>query len=273
MNELYENIYGKRWSFGKNWKKFLSGLDENKIKIAGESLKNFIETDTFKGRTFLDIGCGSGLFSLGAAMLGAEKIVSTDIDDSCICCAEHLREKFGISAGRWEIRKGSVLDSGFMQSLPASDIVYAWGVLHHTGELYKALDNSIIPLKNKGFVYTAVYNEYKGFPGSALWLKIKKFYSASPRAVRELIKAVFIIQIFIIKLIKFKNPFKYVAEYGHCTGRGMDFFRDVEDWLGGYPYEFAPPERVISHYQKKGLGLIKCLKAKSTGCNEYLFKA
>lgn len=105
--ELYEEIYDKKFSFGKNWKLYLKNLDNNKINLAKKSLCKFTKLKSFKGKTFLDFGCGSSLFSLCAVQLGAKKVISIDIDDNSLNCAKFLKTKFKIKDLVWEIKKYS----------------------------------------------------------------------------------------------------------------------------------------------------------------------
>ena len=273
--ELYEDIYSKKFSFGKNWKNFLTKLNDEKIKLAEESLQKFMGVDRLNDKSFLDFGCGSGLFSLCALNLGAKKVVSVDIDDYSINCAKFLRDKFKISEDKWIIKKGSALDKKFIQLLGSFDIVYSWGVLHHTGNMWNALENIIIPTKKDGLLYIAIYNDFKGFPSSKTWNIIKKVYINSPNIIRFFFRIGLITQILFFRLIRLKNPIKYVKYYekSSTSARGMDFFRDVEDWLGGYPYEYASSENIVNFYEnKKNFILINVDKKKGIGCNEFLFK-
>ena len=139
---------GERFQFGQNWRKYLKKISNERIKIAEDSLLEMLELKDLKGKTFLDIGCGSGLFSLAALNLGAN-VFSIDYDPDSIYCATYLRNQFGYDE-KWDIKEGSVLDTDFMASLGSFDIVYSWGVLHHTGNMNLALANVLIPLKNKG---------------------------------------------------------------------------------------------------------------------------
>ena len=60
------NIPETRFEFGKNWRRFLSVLDDEKIKVAENSIKDSLKITSLKGLSFLDAGSGSGLFSLAA---------------------------------------------------------------------------------------------------------------------------------------------------------------------------------------------------------------
>jgi 2-polyprenyl-3-methyl-5-hydroxy-6-metoxy-1,4-benzoquinol methylase len=269
--ELYENIYEKQFSFGKNWEEFLKTFNLHKLESAKASLTDFTGLNSFKDKTFLDIGCGSGLFSLAANSLNAEKVISIDVDDNSIKCADFLRSKHNISPEKWIIKKGSILDEDFLRSLPKADIVYSWGVLHHTGKMWQAMENITKLLKEDGLLYIAIYNDFKGFPSSKTWHKIKKFYSNSPEFIRKIMNVLYAFQILSFRLLRFKNPIKYAKNYGTSSCRGMSFYTDVKDWLGGYPYEFSTAEKIIDFYDNLNFEARKKRAVNGTGCNEFLF--
>ena len=173
--DLYEERYTKKnmFSFGKNWSLFLQTLTVEQKEEAKKSLKDFLGVDTLEGKTFVDVGCGSGLFSLAAYLLGAKKIISFDIDTSSIACAEQLRKEEK-SPKHWEIHHGSALDASVIKPfLKEADIVYSWGVLHHTGDMYKALD-IISNLSKDTALYIALYNKYEGLLSSQRWNTVKR---------------------------------------------------------------------------------------------------
>lgn len=271
--ELYEDIYGEKFSFGKNWELFLKNLTPKKIAEAKKSLSDFTKLDNFEGKVFVDIGCGSGLFSLCALKLGAKKVISVDIDDSSIKCAKYLRKKYNSNNSKnWEVIKGSALDKNFIETLPKADILYSWGVLHHTGDMYRALDNVDVLLKKNSIYYLAIYNDFKGLPfNSSTWVSLKKFYSSSNYVFRKVFDMIYICIIIFGLLINFRNPISYIYNYSKITVRGMNFYRDVVDWLGGYPFEYASVKKIDSFYKKRGLKLINLNKTEREGCNEFLF--
>jgi 2-polyprenyl-6-hydroxyphenyl methylase/3-demethylubiquinone-9 3-methyltransferase len=269
--ELYEEVYERKFSFGKNWSDFLKKLNSKKIQLAKKSLLNFTKLENFKDKTFIDIGCGSGLFSLCAIQLGAKKVVSVDIDTNSLNCAKFLRKKFKINEKVWEIKKGSVLDKDFLNKLGKFDIVYSWGVLHHTGNMWQALKNIILLTKKESLLYIAIYNDFKGFPNSKNWVKIKKIYSSSPKFMRVIMEWLLILKTIVFRILRLKNPITYIKNYDKNSYRGMSFYNDIVDWLGGYPYEFASVNKIENFYKNLGFNLINLKKRDGTGCNEFIF--
>src|SRR5204862_4265084 len=131
---------GERFEFGQNWSQFLAALDEQRIQQAEKSLREMLEVGSLAGKTFLDIGSGSGLFSLAARRLGA-RVHSFDFDPKSVACTRQLKRRYFFEDAGWKIEEGSALDSDYLKTLGTFDIVYSWGVLHHTGEMWKALGN------------------------------------------------------------------------------------------------------------------------------------
>jgi len=153
------------FSFGKNWKSYLKFLSKERLEIAKNSLTDFLKMKDLKGKTFLDIGCGSGIFSYAAYELGAKKIVSFDIDPYSVLCCKYLH-KLSNLPNNWDIFEGSILNNDLSLELDKYDIVHSWGVLHHTGLMWKAIKNAANFVKNGGYFYFAIYNKVGGFKGS-----------------------------------------------------------------------------------------------------------
>ena len=273
-NELYEESYRnpKHFSFGKNWKNFLKNLTDKRVEEAEKSLIDFLGgKENISGKTFVDIGCGSGLFSLAAYRLGARKIVSIDIDDSSVACAKYLHEKNG-SPAHWEIKTGSALNPEFLKSIGQFDIMYSWGVLHHTGNMYQALENVTSLVTPDGKLYIALYNDNQRFMEgtSSFWLTTKKIYNKCSSIEKHIIESLYTTYYIIGLTLNFVNPITYIRNY-HSL-RGMSFMTDIKDWLGGYPYEYASEEKIISFFKERGFECTKTNPARSIGCNEFLFK-
>ncbi|HLC32409.1 MAG TPA: class I SAM-dependent methyltransferase [Candidatus Nanoarchaeia archaeon] len=267
--DTYEQGYRKknRFSFGKNWKEFLAKLDEEKRSEAKKSLHDFL--GDIRGKTFIDVGCGSGLFSLAAYELGAQ-VTSVDVDDWSLACAKQLKKKF--KATDWTIKKASALDPA-LPLLGTFDIVYSWGVLHHTGKMWAAVDNVAKLVAQGGVFYLALYNDNTAYPlegTSAFWARMKKRYNAMGTPLKKLTYALYTIYLFIGITVHGINPYRHVKNYK--TNRGMNFFTDVKDWLGGYPYEYATVREVTTHMKRLGLATTRIKKARSLGCNEFLLK-
>ena len=261
----------ERFSFGKNWKKFLSVLNEERIKEAEKSLKEMLEMTDLRDKSFLDIGCGSGLFSLAARRLGAS-VHSFDYDEEAVACAFELKERYFPEDRTWKIERGSVLDIDYLKSLGEFDIVYSWGVLHHTGAMWQALENVLTSVKREGKLFISIYNS-QGYT-SKIWRMIKRTYNKLPGPFRFLVLYPAFIRLWgptMVKDMLRAKPFYTWKNYKSV--RGMSAWHDLIDWVGGYPFEVAKPEEVICFYQKKGFVLAKSKEVGSgLGCNEFLFE-
>ncbi len=260
---------GSRFGFGKNWRAFLSTLTDERIRTAEDSLKEMLEIENLKGKSFLDIGSGSGLFSLAAKNLGAT-VHSFDFDHESVACAQYLKEKYQ-SSGDWTIEAGSVLDEAYIKSLGSFDIVYSWGVLHHTGNLDLALHHATLPVKKGGKLFISIYNDQGR--KSEIWLKVKNLYNANWLGKAAVVGFFFpyrSINFFIRDLLAFKNPIKRYTEYR--KERGMSVLHDWHDWLGGLPFEVATPEYIFEFHKARGFLLDKLKTNLYLGCNQFVFR-
>jgi 2-polyprenyl-6-hydroxyphenyl methylase/3-demethylubiquinone-9 3-methyltransferase len=260
-----------RFSFGRNWKQYLGTLDEERFREAELSLTAFMGLKTLKGLTFLDIGCGSGLFSHAAFALGAEQVVSVDVDPVSIECCRYLHDKAG-RPENWEVREGSIVDTRFVSGLSSFDIVYSWGVLHHTGNMWEAVRNAANLVKQGGFFYISIYNKTDGVLGSKMWLSVKKFYNRSPYPIKRGIEAIFIAAWFVYYVARLENPVAAIRNYK--SRRGMSWRTDIIDWLGGYPYEFATVEEIF-RFMRAGFSEFRLVNIKTTNSlatNWFLFE-
>lgn len=262
-----------RFGFGKNWEHFVdSHFSQERVELAMQSMRDLLRVDDLVGRTFLDIGSGSGLFSLAARGLGAERVVSFDYDPDSVRTTDRLRAAAKVDPARWQVMRGSVLDPDFMASLEAADVVYSWGVLHHTGEMWTAVDAAAAKVKPGGLLALSIYNKVdRRFAGSNLWLVIKRTYVHSPLPVKWLIEGAYVANFVARHLVTFRNPFRVMADYRHQRSRGMSFWHDVRDWVGGYPYEVATAGEMFCYLRHKhGLQLENMTTTHSVGCNEFV---
>jgi 2-polyprenyl-6-hydroxyphenyl methylase/3-demethylubiquinone-9 3-methyltransferase len=273
-NHQQEVDEGERFEFGKNWGNFLKFLNEERIQQAVDSLKLMLKTDTLAGKTFLDIGSGSGLFSLAARRLGA-RVLSFDYDSQSVACTRELKARYFMNDSGWEVQQGSVLDADYMTRLGKFDIVYSWGVLHHTGDQWTALEHAGRNVADNGQLFIALYNDQGG--ASKRWFTIKKIYNRLPSLLKPgfafLVYLPLEIRSLLIHLIR-RNPQEYFLGILHYRrNRGMSWWHDKIDWIGGYPFEVSTPEQIFDFYKERGYAL-EGLKTNAGGlaCNEFVFR-
>ena len=250
------------FNFGINWQEYSDqALDEVRFNRAVEDLEELVGKKKIKGKFFLDIGCGSGIHSLAADKLGAKKVVGVDISAESVQSAKQNKKRFAPNS------KVSFSQESIFEMDPKKcgtfDIVYSWGVLHHTGEMKQALKDATVLVDKEGLLVVAIYNKHWS---SRLWWYIKKLYNLSPKWIQQVMVIKFSL---IIALAKFvvtgNNPFAKKR-------RGMTFYYDVIDWLGGFPYEYASKNEVVELVQPLGFKLKKFVSsAVPTGCHEYVF--
>jgi 2-polyprenyl-3-methyl-5-hydroxy-6-metoxy-1,4-benzoquinol methylase len=265
---------GERFEFGRNWAAFLSVLDESRIVAAERALQQMLRTTRLDGRRFLDIGSGSGLSSLAARRLGA-RVHSFDYDPQSVACTTELRRRYFPSDPHWTIEQGSALDAAYLRSLGAFDIVYSWGVLHHTGRMWEALENAAIPVAPAGTLFIAIYNDTG--TQSRRWSTIKRIYNELPRFAR----VPFAIAVTLPRELRTAaaavarlRPGDYVRQWTeYRRSRGMNRWHDILDWVGGYPYEFATPDEIFEFYRTRGFALVNMqCGGVGLGCNQFVFE-
>lgn len=257
-----------RFGFGKNWSEFVdTRLSEAIIEESRRHMADMLRTESLKGKTFLDIGCGSGIHSLAALKLGAERVISFDYDRDSVSTTERVRA-FAGAPSNWTVTQGSVLDQSFMTSLPKADIVYSWGVLHHTGDMWTAVRNAAIPLQQDGVFYIALYSSDNYVdPPPAYWMRVKRNYNLSGPFGKRLAEWRYMLRFhFFPELKAGRNPLDLMRKYGT---RGMTYWTDVKDWLGGWPMDFASLAET-QDFCSQELGLTLMNVKTGEGCTEYV---
>jgi 2-polyprenyl-3-methyl-5-hydroxy-6-metoxy-1,4-benzoquinol methylase len=263
-----------RFDFGENWRRFVQDLDDEQVEAARHSLVTWLGEDSVEGSSFLDIGSGSGIFSLAAVLLDAERVHSFDDDAASVATTSDLKRRFAPTAN-WTVEKASALDVGYMESLGRWDIVYAWGVLHHTGAMWTALDLTCARVRPGGLLFVSVYND-QGWR-SRVWRGLKRVHNRLPSSVQAPYTLALTLPMELRSLvvsIARLRPWEYLRlwrrqGYGE---RGMRRWHDLRDWVGGYPFEVATPEQVFEFCRSRGFTLRRLRTCGgSHGCNQLVF--
>lgn len=241
--------------------------------MAENSLKQMLEINSLEGKSFLDVGSGSGLFSLAAYRLGA-RVHSFDYDPKSVACTKELKRRFASSDSDWVIEQASVLDDAYIRSLGHFDVIYSWGVLHHTGDMWRAFENVSICAAPDSRLFIAIYNDQGSW--SVRWRRIKRTYNRLPRFLR-LPFAVLVMGprelrpiLLSMSRLQFSDYLRSWSSYQ--TNRGMSRWHDLVDWIGGYPFEVARPEQIFDFYRPQGYVLDRLKTCGGgLGCNEFVF--
>lgn len=257
------------FDFGQNWKEFSEqALTPERFGQARKDFAELVAGIDLRGKTFLDIGFGQGLTLLCASEQGA-RVHGLDINPKCREVFDYNRERLGVAeANAARVTVGSVLDQHPIETVrawePAGyEIVHSWGVLHHTGRMWPAIDNAMSLVKPGGNFILAIYNRHWTSPA---WTLIKRAYVSMPGFAQKLMNWLFVPIIFVAKLlVTGRNPLR--------MERGMEFYYNVVDWVGGYPYEYASREEIVSYLEQRGFKLERFTPTiVPIGCNEFVFR-
>jgi 2-polyprenyl-6-hydroxyphenyl methylase/3-demethylubiquinone-9 3-methyltransferase len=253
-----------RFAFGKNWENFLSVVNEDRIAEATARLSEVL--GDLRGKSFLDVGSGSGIHSLAAVRLGASRVHSFDYDPQSVACTREMMKRFAPSAN-WTVEQGSILDEDYVRSLGQFDIVYSWGVLHHTGNMWKALELVAIPSVEKLMV--AIYHD-QGWK-SRFWQSYKRAYNRRSRPVQWLMEVLVLGWAWGKPFVR--RPRQTMARWkNYIRDRGMSPWYDIVDWAGGYPFEVAAPEKLVSFFVQRGFTLEHSEIRGGGNCNDLVFR-
>ena len=266
---------GARFEFGENWARFLRVLNDERIEIAKQSLKTMLKMESLDGKSFLDVGSGSGLFSLAARRCGA-RVCSFDYDPQSVVCTLELKRRYFPNDSNWTVERGSVLDRAFLEKLGTFDIVYSWGVLHHTGRMWQALDNVKPLVRMEGRLHIAIYNDQGSVTDR--WAKVKQTYNSLPKPIATLYALMIIAgqeQKSVVYHLRNDGMIAWLkswTEYTTQSARGMSKWHDWIDWIGGHPYERATVEQIVDYFAKDGFRLTNLFdRSNGYGCNEFVF--
>jgi SAM-dependent methyltransferase len=221
-----------RFAFGKNWLNFLGGLNSVRVEGARRDLVKWLGTDRLDGASVLDIGCGSGVHSLCLHEMGAARVTSFDYDEHSVAATRSLHYQ-ACAPSSWKVLQGSILDADFVRSLGTHDLVYSWGVLHHTGQMWQAIANAATCVMPGGYLFIAIYAKGPMYPAH---LALKQRYHDADTSGKRKMEFDWILEQYTNRARAGQSPEGW---WTRGLERGMDPYVDLVDWLGGLPYEVA----------------------------------
>jgi 2-polyprenyl-6-hydroxyphenyl methylase/3-demethylubiquinone-9 3-methyltransferase len=251
------------FSFGKNWRSFVDTVDEYAVERARADIEEWLGADRVAGKTVLDIGSGSGIHSLCYYLMGAKEILSFDVDPYSVESTRLLWQKAG-SPSNWRVTQGSVLDKDFVAGLGQHEIVYSWGVLHHTGAMWEAIGNACTTVRPGGKFWIAIYSKGPEYPKH---LALKQKYNRSTIVGKKIMVWQYIFNLMRDRRRAGLNPWKWNEK----KDRGMDIYHDIVDWLGGLPYEVASKDEILAFCGERGFVLEKIKELPEGANNMFLF--
>jgi 2-polyprenyl-6-hydroxyphenyl methylase/3-demethylubiquinone-9 3-methyltransferase len=260
----------KRFQFGKNWMDYAEkNFSQERVDASKKHILDFIAGKDLHGLSFLDIGCGSGLHSMAALQAGARVIHGFDYDPDSVAATRYIRTKAGDPAN-WTVGQGSVLDDSFMEGMPQYDLVYSWGVLHHTGEVWHAIRNAAGRVKpGGGVLYRALYSADIQIdpPRNSGWMSNGSTFrrAGSPGAAWIF----WYILRFNLRWNILRIPAFLQDAYRYKKHRGMNILTDIRDWLGGWPMEFVYDADAVRYCEALGFRLERMVTGEAN--TEFLF--
>jgi 2-polyprenyl-3-methyl-5-hydroxy-6-metoxy-1,4-benzoquinol methylase len=259
------------FDFGANWASYARLIGQPQIDEAVRGLEKMLPAGAIAGRSFLDIGSGSGLHSLAALRLGAAVVRAIDIDEDSVASTRAVLTEHARGA-RWSAEIVSVFDLD-PALLGTFNVVYSWGVLHHTGDMDDAVRKAAAMVGPDGLLALALYRRTRL---DRLWVAEKRWYAKASSASQARARWVYINAMRIALRLRGRSLKAYRA--GYRSFRGMDLEHDVHDWLGGYPYESVMPDDVERLLEPLGFVAESIpevslrLGASGSGCDEYVYR-
>jgi 2-polyprenyl-6-hydroxyphenyl methylase/3-demethylubiquinone-9 3-methyltransferase len=264
-------IEKKRFEFGKNWIFFVErDFSRERCEIAKSRLLAFAGLKTLQGYRFLDVGCGSGIHSLAAVEAGAEEVYSFDCDPNSVAATKLIKSKRNLT-DKWTVEVGDALNTEYLTGLGKWNFVYSWGVLHHTGSMWEAIKNVQDLVEDEGLFYLALYSKDADFqPSKEFWIEIKQEYIRSKPLTRKMMGWWYVWRFIMGE--RFKNIFKFIERArDYKKRRGMSIMRDIHDWIGGWPMEYAGDQETVDFLEERyGFKLVNVDVGQA--CSEFLFK-
>ena len=197
-----------------------------------------IYPDGLEGKTVLDGGCGSGMVSVAFATLGAD-VTGVDVTRQCVENGRKNAQRFGVECRFIQADLVTLsLDDQF-------DIIYTWGVLHHTPDAEASFHSLATHLKEDGDIIIAVYLRT---PLSGFWNSIRVFYQRSPSMLKTVTRKTTAALLAGVDMAK-----RLVGGRQRYMMRGTSNEEIVNDWFGVPHRTFHSYDEVYKWFEDAGL--------------------
>lgn len=258
-------LRNEEFDFGANWESFRPKISEDRVDAAVHALQERLAPLSCTGGTFVDVGCGSGINSLAAYRIGFDRVLSFDLARGSVRATLELKSDYG-GDDRWQAICGSILDPSFVKRLGQFDVVYAWGVLHHTGDVWRAIDLVTHLVAPSGSLILATYSaDVIDAPQREMWLDKKRSYNRSSRIGKRFMELDYFWTYTADKSLR--RAATGLREARRARYRGMDYWVDVRDWLGGLPMEWVYDRDVELELEARSFDVVE-IKA-GEACTEF----
>ncbi len=263
--------YRTHFAFGKNWQDFGSRVTPRNIDESVQALARLVGGEVVAGARFLDIGCGSGLHSLAALRLGARSVQAIDLDPNSVEATRRMLARHYVG-DNYAVTVHSAVELT-PEAFGLFDVVYSWGVLHHTGAMWPAIERAAAAVAPGGHLVIALYRKT---PLCGSWKWEKRLYTRSGPVLQGVLAGVYGFIKILRELLRGRNPIWRIAT--HHRKRGMRWWNDIKDWVGGHPYESASAEDVEQFLASRGFEHVRSFKVKQesgvfgSGNAEYVYR-
>lgn len=192
-----------------------------------------------KGKRVLDGGSGSGMVSVAFALMGAD-VTGVDITPKCVENGYKRAEHYGVKC-KFINESLVTLDL----SNEHFDIIYSWGVLHHTEDARQSFFSLARHLREGGEIIVAVYLKTKI---SWFWNFARIFYQNAPTVFKTIFLNIGSVFLNIVDLFR-----KIIFNKERYMMRGTNNKEILNDWFGVPHRTFHSYNEVFKWFDENGL--------------------
>jgi 2-polyprenyl-6-hydroxyphenyl methylase/3-demethylubiquinone-9 3-methyltransferase len=138
--------------------------------------------------------------------------------------------------------------------------------------MWRALDLVAARVAPGGKLAIALYNDQGRW--SRVWTAVKRAYCGLPAPLPSVVLGAVAARAWgpriLLDALRL-DPLRTWRSYR--ATRGMSPWRDLVDWVGGYPFEVSTPAQVFDFFKARGFALRRLMTvAGAHGCNQFTFE-